>query len=130
MRLHRRRCIPIPIPYESIDRIHYVVDKQKTPEGLTFLWINGTEFGNLLDAPTPVDKNDTLYDVENIVVDNTVDNSTVESIHDNENEEVTVDAEEVWDEHDRMGKGPVPSDNDDDVDILNAEEIPNHRCRC
>ena len=55
-RFHRRRCTQIPMLQEVVDRVHTIADRQKSPEGITFLRADGTEFEDLPQA-TALDNN-------------------------------------------------------------------------
>ena len=49
-RLVRRRCTPIVMPDEIIQRVHFIADKQNCPEGLTFTRMDG--------SPIPINDDD------------------------------------------------------------------------
>ena len=55
--LHRRRCTPLPMPQEAIDRIHLIAEKQGSLEGVEFLRINGETFEDILHAANVVENN-------------------------------------------------------------------------
>ena len=44
-RLHRRRCTPLPMPQEAIDRVHHIATRQKIMPGLVFTGADGTPYG-------------------------------------------------------------------------------------
>ena len=52
-RLHRRKCTPLPMPQEVIDRIEYISMRQKVQPGLQFLRKDGTEYHEITDGATP-----------------------------------------------------------------------------
>ena len=57
-RLHRRKCNPLPIPKEAIDRVHSIVERQKTPARIQFLRRDGTIFDDVMDVNTLDDGGD------------------------------------------------------------------------
>ena len=99
-RLHRRRCTPIPMFQDVIDRVHMIADRQKTPEGITFLRMDGTEFEDLLQSPalgpTPINNDGGDNTDEPIVVDD----DEVEDQHDSEIEYIPVDEDDPIHDHD------------------------------
>ena len=57
-RLHQRKCTPLPMPKEAIDRVHSIAERQKIPAEIQLLRRNGTIFDDVIDVNTIDDECD------------------------------------------------------------------------
>ena len=76
-RLHRRKCNPLPILKEAIDRVHSIAERQKTPARIQFLRRDGTIFDDVMDVNTLDDGGDDT----SVQIDEAI--SSYESTHEN-----------------------------------------------
>ena len=103
-RLHRRRCTPLPMPSNVIDRVHTLASKQKVPEGISFLRNDNSPFPTL--SP-PI--NNTRADItatsegvndvgDTVVSDNDSDNDNYEDARDGNESDTEEDSELIEDD--------------------------------
>ena len=122
-RLHRRRCTPLPMPQEVIDRTHFIANNQKTPEGKTFLRRDGTEFVELSEARATDLVEEDNNSVEVIENDNVQDNFPVPI--DVDQEYMGADDESNGENDANNENNDLPFDNDDHdtIDIPTIDEV-------
>ena len=132
-RLHRRKCTTLPMPQEVIDRVELIATRQKSPEGIEILRLDGTIFEDIPEAPgIEVEDDDLSYDEsqqseddhENEGVDDPENNNNLQELEDSIGDETSLhNDDDVSLDSDSMVT--AASHGADEIDIDGAEEVPN-----
>ena len=149
-RLHRRKCTPIPMPQEVVDRVHSIAQRQRTQDGILFTRADGSLFEDPIDVDVTANENneddESLQNNEDQGVHEdssqsddeqgvTENDSFVEGVNDDnseiefeiENEQNHVDHDVVQEDNVSLQSESVDSTHSNiqnDVIIPQAEEVP------
>ena len=135
-RLHRRKCTPLPMPKEVIDRIHSIAERQKTPEGVEFLRQDGTQFEDIIDiddiksdedSTSSEDDEETQSEALSSTNSNDGnDNISYDSTHNcNDNADEEINIGNTSDDNESMATA-LSSENND-LNIAGVEEAQNEQ---
>lgn len=132
-RLHRRRCTPLPMPQDAIDRIHLIAEKQGSPEGIEFLRMNNETFEDLLDLPDTLDYNDAgdppnLDNNDGGEIQDDVPTSGPEIAEPQPNDELEVVEPEIDEVQDVISvDNSTHEENENEINIETIDEVPHQQ---